>query len=308
MTRRALSSKVVLFWLFFGLCAALGLAVWIWGRFVRFEPVAERHLPPDVAVAVRIDVEQVVVYQPFREAFLPLFEADRKLPGSRMEHLENETSIEILVDLREAVLAQDKSGHWVLALGGHFRQDGLLDGLERLLATEGVQVRREQDPEHLVFSTGAAFAGASDGTLVLASSSDTLRRALPSKSPAVRFTPGVALSFVVSEDGEGEGSVSSEGGEAGEGVLRSARVDVRNGTPFPFEAHLVSGSAGLDVARARSLLAGETGDFPLLGRLSAPIDVRIEGAEVSARGTVTRPEMALIVGRLAERFGQLSRP
>lgn len=301
MTRPGLSSKVVLFWLFFALSAALGLAVWIWGRFVRFEPIAARHMPPDVSVAARIDVEQVVVYQPFREAFLPLFEAGRELPGSRMAHLEQETSIEILVDLREAVLAQDRAGHWVLALGGHFRRDGLLDGVERMLTSEGVKVHRADGPPHLVLPTGAAFAGAADGTLVLASSSDALRRALPSKVPAVAFTPGVALSFVARPaDGAGEG---------GDGAaLRSARVEVRNGTPFPFEAHLGPGSARLDVAGAQALLQGETGDFPLLGKLVAPIDVRLGGPEIVARGSITRPEMAGILARLAERLGQLAGP
>lgn len=302
MTRPGLSSKIVLFWLFFGVCAALGLVIWVWGRFIRFEPRAEQHLPPDVAVAVRIDVEQVVVYQPFREAFLPLFEAERTLPGSRMKHFESETNTEILVDLREAVLAHDRSGQWVLALGGHFRRDGLLDGVARLLEAEGIDFRRGGAPPHLVFSTGSAFAGAEDGTLVLASSPGILRQALPSKTPSVRFAKGAALSFVAA------GAAGAGPGEGSDGVLRGARLDVRNGTPFPFEAQLVPGVNGLDVDGAQKVLSGETGDFPLLGRLSAPVSVQVEAGEITARGTITRPEMARIIGRLAERFRTLSMP
>jgi len=190
----------------------------------------------------------------------------------------------------------------VLALGGHFRRDGLLDGVQRMLEREGIAAVRGEAPPHLVFATGAAFAGAEDGTLVLASSPEVLRGALPSKAPSVQLTRGVALSYVaVGSKGEGSDVAAS-------GALGGARVDIRAGTPFPFVAHLVPGSASLDGESARRVLSGETGDFPLLGRLEAPVQVQLEAGEVTAQGTISRPEMAHIIGRLSERFRALSMP
>src|SRR5688500_1201740 len=67
----------------FGALLAVGSAgaVVIYFRLIRYERVVAPHVPRDAAFVVRLDVEQAIVYEPFRRHLLPL--ADRgRAPAS----------------------------------------------------------------------------------------------------------------------------------------------------------------------------------------------------------------------------------
>lgn len=182
----------VLLALALSLLLAFGVAVGIWARYVRFEPRAARHVPAELSLRVRLDVEQAVVYEPFRRHLLPLVERGAPAGPSRLLRLERETGIELGVDLRELVLGYDERGSWLVALAGHFRRDGVAQGVQRLLEAEGVALELRAAPERAVHASGRSCAVAEDGTLLVASSEALLLAALPARAPRPELGPPAA--------------------------------------------------------------------------------------------------------------------
>lgn len=176
MERQSYSHRVVFIALALSLLVAMGTALFIYEKYVKTTPVAASHLPLDVEYAVRLDVEQVVSYEPFRVHLLRVFETNRKEKEPRVKHLERKTTLELGIDSREMVFAQLPHEQWLILLGGVFRRDGVLDGVGEMLEDEGIRVERRKDL--LVHGSGQSFGVAADGTLVLASSPERAQAAL----------------------------------------------------------------------------------------------------------------------------------
>ena len=176
--RRSFTPRVVLLGLAISLVAALAVALYIYVRYVRYDPVALRHVPPEVPIVVHLNVQQAVIYEPFRKHLLHLFEAGRKGPESRLLHLERKTTLELGVDAREVAFGFGPGDSWVVGVGGLFRRKEVVEGAARMLQDESVASDVLSHPTRLRLDSGVEFSVAEDGTLLLAQSEAMLRGAL----------------------------------------------------------------------------------------------------------------------------------
>jgi len=247
--RGAWSSRVVLGLFAASIVLAMVGAGALYFGYLRYERAAARHLPRDTELAFRVDLEKVVLFEPFRRHLLPLFEELGKRPGSklrqRIERLEHHTGIELGVDLREVVLARRGPGQWLALLGGLFRDDGVLAGVAATAGEEGVTC--SLSPDQTVLGCPGLWVGrAADGVFVLASSEASVRGALTPSDVYVRL--GLPL--------EGPGGFA-----VGAGPLRalSKSPDARQ-APFPLLVNVTSLRGNLELGqpvtvRARATLA-----------------------------------------------------
>ncbi|HEY6728042.1 MAG TPA: hypothetical protein VI197_28730 [Polyangiaceae bacterium] len=183
---------------------AFGVAFWIYERYVAFERRAAKHLVEGAELAVRADLEKVVLYAPFRDEVLPLVQeptADPRLKP-RLIRLSQHTGVELGVDVREVVYSRGaRSGSWALAVGGMFPKSGVVRGLHELLLEEGHQPRFDADTERLYLSSGAVVQQAEDSVVVFASDQQALASAL---APSQRYQaldlglgePALSVAFV----------------------------------------------------------------------------------------------------------------
>lgn len=210
-----------------GLLLALLLAFGVWlsyRAFIRYEPRAQAHLPSGAELVVVADLEQVIVFEPVRKHLLPLLEqwpfanprrAHDSGLGRRSAQLREQAGLNLGLDLREIAFASLPSG-WVLALGGLFPEQGLLEGIEAVLRAENVP-GLEREGETLAFEpSGVALARAADGVLLIASNRALLEaavsaraehgainskpmNALPPGPLRVRATPAFLLEYAFAE-------------------------------------------------------------------------------------------------------------
>lgn len=178
MDRPSFSYRTIFAALGVSLILAAIVAGYIYERHVRFVPTAAVHLPTNFQFAVRLDVEQAVVYEPFRTFMLPLIEKGWTGPESRAKALERATTLEVLIDAREFVYGELPEGEWIAIAGGMFRRDGVLSGVEAMMRAEGVELSRH--PQGLVHRSGVAFGVSPNGNLLLTSSVGVLEGALSS--------------------------------------------------------------------------------------------------------------------------------
>lgn len=176
MERPSFSSRTIFAALGVTLILAAIVAGYIYERYVRFVPTAAVHLPSNFQFAARLEVQQAVVYEPFRTFMLPLIERGRTGLESRAKELERATTLEVLIDAREFVYGELPDGEWIVIAGGMFRRDGVLSGVEAIMRAEGVELSRR--PEGLVHPSGVAFGVSPNGNLLLTSSLPVLERAL----------------------------------------------------------------------------------------------------------------------------------
>ena len=301
--RRGVSHRAVFAVLAFTLALAFVGAVYVYARYVRYVPSVFAHVPANFAVALRLDVEQAVVYEPFRNHVLPLLEAHRsRAPrtrgdlslgggaGSRLEAFRSATTIELGVDLRELAVAVDDTGNWIVLLGGHFRRDGVLAGTMEMLQREGIRTELRGGPERLVHGSGATFAVSSDGVLILASSEDLLLRSLPARTEASRFRSGAALSLLVGPD---QGS-----------PLGGATLDVLPGQEFPVELRLAPAAGPVSASDVEAVLSGKTGDFKLF-EATGPWQVTRSEGGTRATAVLSRARFDAVVAELARSLAVL---
>lgn len=286
--RKSFSHRAVFLALAASLVLALGVAAYVFARYVRYRPLADRHLISDPAVVVRMDVEQAVVYEPFRRHLLPLLELGRRGPKSRLERFESQTTIELGVDLREVVLETNTRGEFLIALGGHFRRDGVVRGARAMLAEEGIATAVSSSPERLVHASGVSFGVSRDGVLLLASSEALLLEALVPRPAPVKITPGAALELIS----------PNAPADCCDPRLRGVRLLVLPGQAFPAEVLLGLSEPPRDVPDAGQVLSGKSRDFMLLGE-DVQLEIEsIEGASVRARARLSRGQFDAVVGRI----------
>ncbi len=176
--RRAVAPRVVFLGLVASFVLAGAVALWIYARYVAYERVAARHVPEAAAAVVRVDLEQVVTYEPFRKHLLPLVtrggQNGRLKP--RLDRLKHHTRVELGVDVRELVYAGGPDAqHWSLAFGGVFPKSGVPRGLHRVLDEEGID--SELTLNALQFQGGARMTQGADGVIVFASDAASLNSA-----------------------------------------------------------------------------------------------------------------------------------
>lgn len=170
------------------IAAAVGVW-WAYGSLIHYERRAALHLPGDADLVARLDLEQVVMFEPVRKYLLPLIDdVPLRRPGandatrpetSRLDRLHALSGINLAADLREVAVSWTRSSReWVAVLGGLFPRTGVIAAIEASLRAEGVSgVVRERE-DLLVFGGSAAVLGqAEDGVLILASSRSQLERA-----------------------------------------------------------------------------------------------------------------------------------
>lgn len=177
--------------------AALLTAVAAAGAYVAYLELlhyrrhAVDHLPPDTVFAARLDVEQVMLFDPVRRHLLPLVEILPPAPvqperagqggPTRLTRL-RAAGLNLGLDLREIVVAVTVDQGWLVVLGGLFPEQGMIAAIERVLHDESVEGWRRVD-DRLEFSpSGAVLAQAADGTLILADERGTLMAALPASA------------------------------------------------------------------------------------------------------------------------------
>jgi len=113
--------------IFSALAIAVALGVYggalLYTRFVSFTRVAASHVPATFSAAVRVDVEQVILFEPVRRSLFPLL---NELPtpstkeAPRVRRLESEAGVQLAIDLRELLLGWDNAGNWLGVIAGKF--------------------------------------------------------------------------------------------------------------------------------------------------------------------------------------------
>jgi hypothetical protein len=204
--RQGLSWKVVAAGFGSLLLLGLGVAAFIYFQFIRYERTAAQHVPTNSTVALRLDVEQAILYEPFRKHLLPLADHGRAPPGRRAvlaprrDRIKSTTSIDLAVDTREFVLALGPGkSDWLIIVGGKFPRSGVVEGLGRVLEEEGIGNELEPDGRILRLRTGPAIAQAADGSLLVGSGRERVVSAVPRHPAPAAFalTPDGAAAFAV---------------------------------------------------------------------------------------------------------------
>jgi hypothetical protein len=197
----------------FGALLALGIAgaVVIYFRLIRYERVAAQHVPRDAAFVVRLDVEQAIVYEPFRRHLLPLADRGRapnagaaRVLEPRLERIKRHTGIELAVDMRELLFARGPSEReWLLVIAGKFPKQGVVKGLHTVLHEEGVQTELSPGEQSLTLPSGSVLAQAEDGALLFASGRAWLDGALRSQAIPLELglNVGQAAAFAATSRG-----------------------------------------------------------------------------------------------------------
>jgi hypothetical protein len=187
--RRAISFRALaLAGMVLAICAGIGAYV-AYRELIHYERRAVEHLPLDTAVVARLDLEQVVLFEPVRRYLLPVVSevplaaaprggGDGAVRRDRLASL-RESGVNLAFDLREIVVAVvAPTGGWVVVLGGLFEREGMVDAIERVLRDEGVGCTRSGGTLRFDF-WGTALGQAEDGALIMASSAAVLESALP---------------------------------------------------------------------------------------------------------------------------------
>jgi hypothetical protein len=188
--RPALSARALALSSALGAAALVVVAYVAYRELIHYDRRAIEHVPAGAEFALRVDLEQLVLFEPVRKHLLPLVDrAPLVPPGAeparvpRLLRLREEAGLNLVLDLRELVFARNPDGRWVLALGGLFGSRRLLPRIEEVLRREpGLRLHREAamlvlDP------SGLALGQAEDGVLLVGSEAATLERALhPSRA------------------------------------------------------------------------------------------------------------------------------
>jgi hypothetical protein len=243
------------------LASALGAALlvavaWVaYRQLIHYERRAIEHVPAGAELALRVDLEQVVLFEPVRRHLLPL--VDRALAGdvarsassSRLMRL-REAGLNLALDLREVVFARlERGAGWVLALGGIFGAEPLLPRIEQALREEpGVRSSSERGMI-ILLPSGVALGQADDGTLLIASDAALLERALPPSRDyeAVGLSKGGAAALGALGSWLGARASASTRDPSSRASLLRASARLELGDPLVLTADIEHG-APIDVA------------------------------------------------------------
>lgn len=258
------------------LLVAIGFAVFVYVRMIRYERVAALHLPPETTAALRVDLEKVVLYEPFRKHLLPLVDelGNQAEASPRLTRLQRETKIELAVDVRELVLARGAgAGDWLLIAGGKFARGGVVPGVAKVLGEEGIEVRPSPDGRSLLLPGGSALGQADDGAIVIASSERLLGAALPPGDAHRRLGLDLEHPVAFAATAEPLRPIADHPATVAFAALRDVRrvehvaAEVRLGDPLAGEAR-VQLDPGTDSRAAAARVEAMLSALRLLVRLS----------------------------------------
>ncbi|MEY2934266.1 MAG: hypothetical protein RL033_5015 [Pseudomonadota bacterium] len=187
--RQGVSSRR-LFWLaaLFTAVAAAGVYV-AYVQLIHYRRSVAEHLPANTVFAARLDVEQLILFDPVRRDLLPLVEVLPPAPAqhdpsaheARLTRL-RAAGLNLGLDLREILVATTADQGWLVALGGLFPKVGALGIIEHVLHEESAN-GWQRNGDVIEFSlSGAALGQAADGTMLVASNRALLLTALPTSS------------------------------------------------------------------------------------------------------------------------------
>jgi hypothetical protein len=276
------------------IAVAIVFAAIVYATMIRYTPVAAQHLPADSAFAVRVDLEKVVLYEPFRKHLLPL--VDELRPGgsgSRLVRIQRATKLDLGLDLREIAFARGSSASdWVLALGGKFPKRGVVAGIAQVLREDGIAVELAPGGASLRLPGGVAIGQAADGALIVASSAERLERALPAQhgyrelglalEPAVSFALGEAFLAMRGSELADVGPIRGVSGaiELGDPLRGTARVALAPGSDAAGVAERARSRARALAAVARLAGADVAGEAGVL----ESVEITVAGPESLAVG------------------------
>lgn len=174
--RKPVSHRAVWVGLLVLALAILGVFGGGYWLLVRYEPKAALHIPSYALGAVRVDVEQVVLYEPLRKHIFPVLDGGER--GDRLARFKALSGVNLGMDLREIVVAVLPGGELSVAIGGLFPITGLVQALDQLSQADGSPQKCSLEGLSLRCA-GVVLRQADDGTLIIATSAQTLDAALP---------------------------------------------------------------------------------------------------------------------------------
>jgi hypothetical protein len=172
------------------LALLMGLAIagfaLVYLRFVHYDRVAATHVPPGTVMAARIDLGQVILFEPLRKHVFAVLNEQRSTNESPvLERLQQKTGISLAMDLREVVFTRGPKSEWAVIIGGIFPSHGVASGMLELLQEEGVTGCQLEGEVLACQEHGIVARQADDGVIVVASSREQLERGL---TPSETFT------------------------------------------------------------------------------------------------------------------------
>lgn len=175
-------------WVWIGLSTlaffVLGVFVAGYWFLVRYEDKVARHVPAGALLALRLDVEQVVLYQPIRKHVFPVLDGE-KVKADRLARLKAETGVNLGMDLREILLVVLPDGQFVAAVGGLFPESELLAKVVPVLpANSGCTIQGQRLQCRLTAGI-VWFEQARDGVVVASNSEQALGLALAESGEGV---------------------------------------------------------------------------------------------------------------------------
>lgn len=198
MARRLIAAGIAVL----GVLAIAGVVIGYF-LFVRYTPLAERHIPGASNVAIRADARQIGTFAPVRKHLWPLL-VDR--PSSKAgktfaDRVAENTGINPALDIRELIVASMDSKSWVLLVGGNFKPGKFVPGMEKVFHEEG-HPEWHRNGDLLIGPTGIAMGQADDGTLVFGTEAEIVTASLPASEEYKRIDlpRDGALAFAVSKE------------------------------------------------------------------------------------------------------------
>lgn len=190
----------------------VAVAAFLYVRFVRYERIAARHVPTGATVALRLDVQQAVLYEPFRKHLLPLLGGPSRPAAegdARVLAFEQRSGIG-RVDLREIVVFRGPAPKdWAVVLGGIFHRSRSPVALAMALAAVDARWKLGQDGLARYGDTGVTAADASDGVIIVGSTPEVVSAALSPAELGLSLPAG-AGGFEVTRAALGEAGDASE--------------------------------------------------------------------------------------------------
>lgn len=146
--------------------AVFGVGYWV---LVRYEPIAVRHIPGSALAAVRVDVEQVVLYEPVRKHLFPVLDGG---PGGaqRLQRFKEASGVNLGMDLREVVAVALPDGETLFLVGGLFPSNGLASAIDRVIRESSKGAGACALAAERLRCPGLVVGQADDGVLVIATS------------------------------------------------------------------------------------------------------------------------------------------
>jgi hypothetical protein len=230
----------------------VALAFVAYRELLHYERRALRHVPTGATLVVRVDLEQLSLFEPVRKHLLSLVDrvalgtdgdlAAQDAHSGRLARLRKDAGLNLGLDLRELVFANLADGDgWVLAAGGLFSDADLIERVASVLAAEpGARLRREG--ALLLIGAGNLTLGrAADGILLLGSSPQALERAMLPSGPQPTIGQDGAASFFATSLGPQDDTTA----------LERIRGRLDYGDPFTLTLEVEhAASAALDPRRA----------------------------------------------------------